>query len=277
MRFPVNNGNTKIGKTFLSFAENSYSANVHCQISDLAEGEVGSPMDGHSLSRLMHKRGINVRYLGIIASSADEEGTKLNSIKILAIQEMVSRACKHVLNAMLRGLPGPLVPFCVSHFLNCLLGAEHNPNPKVIPDVSLWKLYHDADFGFEKLTIEGLRVSIEREVSKRYRYGLQEGWVGGIKHLQMLREVALKFGLQLKIKNYEFGAPKSTLEAANINSEAPPSTNGNPKSKSSKKKSPVASIHEASVPKVPSTTFDPEDIMNVVPVVKDSSSKVFSD
>ncbi|PUU80451.1 clustered mitochondria-domain-containing protein [Tuber borchii] len=242
-------------------------------ISDLAEGEVGSPMDGHSLSRLMHKRGINVRYLGIIASSADEEGAKLNSIKILAIQEMVSRACKHVLNAMLRGLPGPLVPFCVSHFLNCLLGAEHNPNPKVIPDVSLWKLYHDADFGFQKLTIESLRVSIEKEVSKRYRYGLQEDWVSGIKHLQMLREIALKFGLQLKIKNYEFGAPKSTSEAANINSEASPPTNGNPKSKSSKKKSPVASIHEASVPKAPSTTFDPEDIMNVVPVVKDSSSK----
>jgi len=235
-------------------------------------------MDGHSLSRLMHKRGINVRYLGIIASSADEEGTKLGSIKTLAIQEMVSRACKHILNAMLRGLPGPLVPFCVSHFLNCFLGARHNPNPKVIPDAGLWKLYHDADFGFEKLTIEGLRVSIEKEVSKRYRYSLQEDWISGIKHLQMLREIALKFGLQLKIKNYEFDAPKPTSEAAKINSEAPPSTNGNSKGKSSsKKKSPVASIHEAPVPKVPSTTFDPEDIMNVVPIVKDSSSKVLSD
>ncbi|RPA99674.1 hypothetical protein L873DRAFT_873062 [Choiromyces venosus 120613-1] len=243
-------------------------------ISDLAEGEVGSPMDGHSLSRLMHKRGINVRYLGAIASLADEEGTKLGSIKTLAIQEMVSRACKHILNTMLRGLPGPLVSFCVSHFLNCLLGAEHNPNPKVIPDEGLWKLYHDADFGFEKLTIEGLRASIEKEVSKRYRYSLQEDWISGIKHLQMLRETALKIGLQMKIKNYEFGAPKPTSEAVKVNCEASPSTNGNTKGKSnSKKKSPAASLHEASVLKGPSTTFDPEDIMNVVPVVKDSSSK----
>ncbi|CAZ80901.1 unnamed protein product [Tuber melanosporum] len=243
-------------------------------ISDLAEGEVGSPMDGHSLSCLMHKRGVNVRYLGVIASLADEEGTKLGSIKTLAIQEMVSRACKHILNAMLRGLPGPLVPFCVSHFLNCLLGAEHNPNPKVIPDEGLWKLYHDADFGFEKLTIEGLRASIEKEVSKRYRYSLQEDWISGIKHLQMLREIALKFGLQMKIKNYEFGAPKPTSVAAKVNSEASPSTNGNSKGRSSsKKKSPVTSIHEAPIPKRPSITFDPEDIMNVVPVVKDSSSK----
>jgi protein TIF31 len=218
----------------------------------------------------MHKRGINVRYLGTIYSLAAAEGNKLVSIKTLSIQEMISRACKHILNAMLRGLPGPLVSFCISHFLNCLLGAEYNPDPKVIPDEGLWKLYHDADFGFEKLTIDSLRDKIEREVQRRYRFTLEEGWIGGIKHLQMLREVALKMGLQLRIKNYTFGP---VLEGATANEESP-AINGHPKVKSNgKKKSPAGSIHELPTSKVP-TTFDPEDVMNIVAIVKDSSSKV---
>ena len=44
-------------------------------------------MDGHSLSRLMHKRGINIRYLGTIATLAGSEGRKLQAVKILAEQE----------------------------------------------------------------------------------------------------------------------------------------------------------------------------------------------
>lgn len=229
-------------------------------------------MDGYSLTRLLHKRGINVRYLGTIASLAVAEGDKLGSIKTIAIQEMISRACKHILNAMLRGLPGPLVSFCVSHFLNCLLGAEYNPDPKVFPDEGLWELYHDADFGFEKLTVNGLRARIEKEIQRRFRFTLESGWVGSIKHLQMLREVALKMGLQLKIKNYQFGPEKPPPEPR-ANEESP-AINGHSKGKSNgKKKSPAGSIHQVS-PKRPSTTFDPDDVMNIVPIVKDSSAKV---
>lgn len=231
-------------------------------------------MDGHSLTRLMHKRGINVRYLGTIATLATEQGSKLVSIQVIATQEMIARACKYVFNALVRGIPAPLAPFCISHFLNCLLGAEYNLNPKVVPDESLWKLYHDADFSFEKLTVEGLRASIEKEVTKRYRFELEKGWETKIKPLQMLRELALKLGLQLRVKNYEFGSTKAQ-EAAKVNGDVTP-TNGSSekKAKGGKKKSPSASVTDLSEPsKGTSTTFEPEDLLNVVPIVKDSASK----
>lgn len=227
-------------------------------------------MDGHSLTRLMHKRGINVRYLGTVATLATEQGSKLVSIQIIAIQEMIARACKYIFNALVRGVPASLAPFCISHFLNCLLGAEHNPNPKVVPDEGLWKLYHDADFSFEKLTVESLRASIEKEVSKRYRFELEKGWEATVKPLQMLRELALKLGLQLKIKNYEFTA--KSQEATKVNGDAAATNSGSEKKKG-KKKSPAASVADFSDSKGSSTTFEPDDLLNVIPIVKDSASK----
>ncbi|KAF8543918.1 clustered mitochondria-domain-containing protein [Trichophaea hybrida] len=241
-------------------------------IEDLKEGDVGSPMDGYSLTRLMHKRGINIRYLGSLATLATEQGTKLASIKTLAVQEMVTRASKHILNALLRGLPAPLVSYAISHFLNCLLGSAHNPSPKVVKDESLWTLYHDSDFSFESLTIESLRAQVQKEVQRRFRFDLEEGWVGKIKHLQMLREIALKLGLQLTIKDYEFGPAKP--DAAKVNGDTPvATTNGNGKGKHKKKGSATASGASSPVHRGSSQTFSPADIMNVVPIVKDSSSK----
>src|SRR5690606_23007468 len=73
-------------------------------IDDLKEGDVGSPMDGYSLVRLMHKRGINVRYLGLIAEKAAEHGSKLESIRAIAVQEMIARSVKHVLGPILRSV-----------------------------------------------------------------------------------------------------------------------------------------------------------------------------
>jgi len=228
-------------------------------------------MDGFSLTRLMHKRGINIRYLGSLATLATEQGSKLASVKILAVQEMISRAAKHILNALLRGLPGPLITYAISHFLNCFLGATLNPNPQAVKDESLWKLYHDADFSFESLTIESLRAQIQKEVQRRYRYELEEGWETKIKHLQMLREVALKLGLQLQIKDYEFSPAE--LETPKVNNDAPaPVTNGNGKGRH-KKKGSAPSGTSSPTYKGPATSFSPEDIMNIVPLVKDSSSK----
>lgn len=231
-------------------------------------------MDGHSLTRLMHKRGINIRYLGAFATLAAEQGTKLASIKTLAMQEMVARAAKHILNALLRGLPAPLAPYAIAHFLNCLLGSVHNPNPKAAKDEGLWFLYHDADFGFEELTVEHLRAQIRREVQRRYRHDLAAGWEGGIKHLQMLREISLKLGLQLAIRDYEFGPAKPDAVQLNGDTAATATNGGSAKGgKHRKKGSPTASGASSPVRTGPSQTFSPADVMNVVPVVKDSSSK----
>ncbi|KAF8466946.1 clustered mitochondria-domain-containing protein [Kalaharituber pfeilii] len=240
-------------------------------IEDLKEGDVGSPMDGYSLSRLMHKRGINIRYLGTLVNLASEHGSKLESIKTIAIQEMIARSCKHVLNVLLRNLPQPLTSYCISHFLNCLLGTEFNSDPKPEKDKDLWELYHDADFNFENITPATLKAVLEKEVLRRFRYTLPEAWMGQIKHHQMCREIALKMGLQFRIRKYQFKAPTEEEKAA---AAAPPVTNGSAGGKKKKGKSPTAAATaEEATKAAPTTTFVADDLLNIVPLVKDASSR----
>ena len=220
----------------------------------------------------MHKRGINVRYLGYIAVKASEQGSKLDSIRIITLQEMIARASKHMLNALLRSLPQPLAPYAISHFLNCLLGTAYNTDPKPEKDQDLWELYDDADFGFEKITPDALKSVLEKEVFRRFRYTLSEGWTNEIKRKQLLREIALKLGLQLRIRKYQF-QPLPEEEKATAASAPAPTTNGTTGSKKKKGKAAAPAAAVEAVPAVPATTFVADDVLNVVPLVKDASSR----
>ncbi|KAE8451260.1 Intracellular distribution of mitochondria [Mollisiaceae sp. DMI_Dod_QoI] len=245
-------------------------------VNDLKEGDTGFPMDGLSLSLLLHKRGINMRYLGKLASLA--EGKRLESLRTLTIQEMISRAFKHVAGKYLRHLPIPLTGACASHLLNCLLGTGLNPKPKAEIDETMASLYPESDLSFQKGTPESLREEIEGQVLCRYQYTLGSNWFSEIKPLQLLRDVSLKLGLQLELKDYHFTSP-----AANGVSEASLATNGaskengaNGNTTSSKKKkkardgspSSITSSHTSSP-----HTFTPDDIINVVPIIKEAAPR----
>lgn len=246
-------------------------------VHDLKEGDVGFPMDGQSLSRLLHKRGINIRYLGRLATLA--EGKRLESLQILAVQEMVSRAFKHVAGKYLRYLPIPLTAACVAHLLNCLLGTGLNSKPKAEVDESMAALYPEADLSFQKVTPESLREEIENQILRRYQYTIDENWACNIKPLQLLREVSLKLGLQLEMKDYRF-----TSQKTNGAIEASPATDGstlkengaNGQSTSSKKKKKARDDSPASIASAhnnPPQTFTPDDILNIVPVIKEASPR----
>jgi protein TIF31 len=244
-------------------------------INDLKEGDVGFPMDGQSLSRLLHKRGINVRYLGKFATLA--EGKRLESLRTLSIQEMVSRAFKHVAAKYLRYLPIPLAASCISHLLNCLLGTGFNPKPKADIDESMIALYSDAKLDFQNVTPESLREEIEGQILRRYQYTIDEDWTSSIKHLQLLREISLKLGLQLELKEYQF-----TSQPTSGHSDNAPAVNGSAKengvngqSTSSKKKKKARDGSPASIASVTVTphTFTPDDVLNVVPVMKEASPR----
>lgn len=247
-------------------------------VHDLKEGDVGFPMDGQSLSRLLHKRGINLRYLGQVATLA--EGKRLESLRILATQEMVSRAFKHVAGNYLRYLPIPLTSACIAHLLNCLLGTDLNPAPKPNVDEAMAALYPEADLKFKEITPENLKQEIEAQVLRRFRYSLDSTWTAAIKHMQLLREVALKLGIQLEMKSYHFTKQsQSEANAAPVttNGEAPKdaassgkSTNGKKKKKNAREGSPasIASVNASSP-----VTFNPDDILNTVPVIKEASPR----
>ncbi|KAI1156032.1 clustered mitochondria-domain-containing protein [Nemania diffusa] len=235
-------------------------------VKDINLSNLPFPMDGASLAKMMHKRGINMRYLGKIISLC--EGPRLLRLQDLCLQETISRAFKHVASKYLRYLPMPLTSACIAHLLNCLLGSAFNGKPVADVDESLKSLYPDADLAFANVTPESLRKEIEIQSAQRFKVSLNSDWHARIKHLQLLREVSLKLGLQIQAKDFQFtsepsGTPDKVTEQANGDGE---------KSKKKKKKA-----RDGSPPSVASTraqsTFNTDDIVNVVPIVKDSAPK----
>lgn len=239
-------------------------------IKDLQEGDVGFPMDGGSLAKLMHKRGINVRYLGLVAKLAKSQSSRLDALHALAIQEMIGRAFKHVSSRYLRNLPAPFATSAIAHLLNCLLGTGLNSTPKVELDEDIQSFYPEADWSCASITPDSLAAEIEKEVRLRYRHDLEGNWVSSIKHLQLLREISLKLGLQLVAKDYKFSSEAASAPLPTTNG-----TNGTSHGKKKKKLDDQAqangssdSLHTKEV-----HTFEVNDIVNLLPVVKDSCPK----
>lgn len=244
----------------------------------MQEGDVGFPMDGQSLASLLHKRGVNIRYLGDIAKSADKPDPRMQALKQLAVQEMISRGFKHVASKALRHVSAPFAHACIAHLLNCLLGVALNAKPKAETEDSLKSFYPEDDFDFEKITPDSLKTNIVKQVQTRYRYELGSDWIAAGKEMQMLREVSLKMGFQLEAKQYNFSAASTNgLESGNIASStdslAPPATNGNHNSSKKKKRNADHSPARAATAAVPTYTFHPDNILNVVPIVKEASPR----
>ncbi|TKA80968.1 hypothetical protein B0A55_02385 [Friedmanniomyces simplex] len=278
-------------------------------IREMQEGDIGFPMDGQNLVRDMHKRGVNARYLGTIARSCTEMSEKISSdwsalpaekqdkekkddkrlqaLRQLAQQEMVARAFKHVCNKSLKPLPPCFAQSCVSHLLNCLLGVELNGKPEAELDEQLKAMYPEADFSFADMTPEMMKTELLRQIALRYRYDVREGLVQAGKELQLLREICLKMGFQLEAKKYHFTkeapaeqtvqkkASAESLEVPQTNGVHPPTEGGNSKKRNKKKHqvdhSPnrAASVSPVAAP----TTFRPESVLNIVPMVKEASPR----
>ena len=248
-------------------------------IRDLQDGQVGFPMDGQSLSSLLHKRGINVRYLGKISSLANQPSPRLAALKELAEQEMISRAFKHVANRHLRLTPAPLSAACSSHLLNCFLGVQMSESPVVETDKDIKALYTDGNLDYESVTPCELRQEISHQVRLRFRYTLDQNWCDKMKPLRLLREVALKLGLQLAARDYQFVKPQEMTNGhqqtpevnghGEHNAKEGASSNGKKKKKGRASPGPESStlLHNAL------QTFHAEDIYNVVPIVKDAAPR----
>lgn len=234
-------------------------------IKDLQEGDVGFPMDGGSLSKLMHKRGINIRYLGVVARLAKSQTSRLDALYALSTQEMIGRAFKHISHQHLKNLPAPFATSALSHLLNCLLGTGLNNLPKVNLEEEVQSFYPEADWSYASVTPKSLATAIEREVHMRYRHDLDSNWVAEIKHLQLLREISLKVGLQMIAREYKFSSQ----------TVPPPMTNGTNGTSQGKKKKKLGDHDQAdrssdSLQIKEVNTFEPDDIINLLPVVKDS-------
>ena len=243
-------------------------------------------MDGQSLSKLLHKHGINLRYLGVVATLAQTSDPRLKALHALAIQEMVARSFKHEANRMLKDLPAVFAGPCVSHLLNCFLGSEFNKTPTAQLDQEMQSLYPDTKWTFADVTPESLISAVIDQAHRRFRYDISLDWFPGMNRLVVLREIALKMGLQLSAKEYHF---RPTQKANGQNPESQPDaqlaapiplTNGHHTNGTSGKKKKKSNLDPEtrsntpdSIAAVSAMTFDVDDIVNIMPIVKDACPK----
>ena len=242
---------------------------------DVLTGNLSGVMDGVSLSKHLHGRGINIRYLGYLASTIDSfasgtDGKKtewgyLAAFKHIVLQEMVFRAVKHVFRPLLAGLAPEHAACAVSHLLNCLLGSSLNANPQAVFE-SLGLDGDSTQPEYTKLTPESLREAIVREIQTRFRFALPGDWFETeLKKAQMLRELAMRLGFQLEQRAYAFDKETEAVANAQEDKENVAPTNGKDK-KDKKKKTPVVAKR--------TTTFEPSDVLTLVPVVRSTASSV---
>ena len=76
-------------------------------------------IDGQALSLIMHARGINMRYLGCVASQlADVATPQVKPIIRICLIEMLARALKHQLRAVMRNTDVAQMADAIANFLN---------------------------------------------------------------------------------------------------------------------------------------------------------------
>jgi protein TIF31 len=177
-------------------------------------GQAVNPLDGRSLVNLLHARGINMRYLGIVLSQIEKvESLRLNTIKSVFLQEIVARSAKVFFRDQLKQVPHFVAKDCISHLLNCLLGSASNPTPK-----STYR--GKTTYEYQSLTSEQVFAEIIKLAALKFRYVLSSEAIASLNPLVLLRNVTKAVGFQLNAKDYKFASAQAqsngTTQHSNI-------------------------------------------------------------
>ncbi|XP_054780206.1 protein REDUCED CHLOROPLAST COVERAGE 3 isoform X2 [Prosopis cineraria] len=146
-----------------------------------------SPVDGRTLTDFMHLRGLKMRSLGEIVKLAEN----LPHIQSLCIHEMVTRAFKHLLKAVIASVDNvaDLSP-AIASTLNFLLGSCQLENA----DQSLTEDNH--------LRLQWLRVYL----IKKFGWTLNDEFQH-LRKLSILRGLCHKVGMELFPRDYDMETP----------------------------------------------------------------------
>ncbi|XP_051521359.1 clustered mitochondria protein homolog isoform X3 [Myxocyprinus asiaticus] len=181
------------------------------------------PMDGATLTEALHQRGINVRYLGTMLEFVNNMPAKaqLEHIYRIGINELITRCAKHIFKTYLQGVELSALSAAVSHFLNCLLSSfpdavAHLPVDELVSRKKSRKRRNRVPGGgdntaWASLTPSELWKNIVSEAQNYYHFSLQcsesvdqavEKY--GLQKITLLREISIKTGIQILIKEYNF-------------------------------------------------------------------------
>lgn len=274
-------------------------------VTDVATG-LHTTQDGASLTRQLHARGISIRYLGHVARLCHPtQRQKLNAELLekagpgiegfltpfltIVQHEMVLRAAKRILRSLLQQVEQTHVAACISHFLNCLLGSAVEPTPSADYTASPFANTDSPTPAWTVLTPEALNKDLESQIRKRYRYQLPKSYLENeLRKPQLLRDVCQRCGIQLKLRHYSFerlvmsnghASEDSTDEKPTESNEASAAaaagtSQGTSSKKKNKKKAKGGVATSGSEGRQQrATTFEPSDVLNLLPVIKDSTPK----
>ncbi|KAI9299180.1 hypothetical protein K502DRAFT_361714 [Neoconidiobolus thromboides FSU 785] len=183
----------------------NYILNVEISslITDISDSLILS--DSNALTKYLHSKGINIRYIGKICTMLGEsENARCKVAKQLFIIEMFVRAIKHVFRKALSEVPLTLVGDCISTFLNLLFSP-------VQPEPSKQKKINGEDYLYQKLEQKSLLETILNIISTRFRYKATTEQFHDISKRTLLREICLVMGIQLNARDFTLnGQPKQT-------------------------------------------------------------------
>ncbi|XP_062448447.1 clustered mitochondria protein homolog isoform X1 [Rhea pennata] len=198
---------------------------LSCQIPGLVKDCLDHtvlPMDGATLAEAMHQRGINMRYLGKVINFITKTPgrAQLDHIFKIGISELITRSAKHIFKTYLQGVELSGLSAAISHFLNCFLSSFPNPIAHLPADELVSKkknkkrknrnLGNADNTAWASMTPQELWKNICSEAKNYFDFSLecenadQAAEVYNLQKITLLREISLKTGVQILLKEYNF-------------------------------------------------------------------------
>ncbi|KAM9451424.1 clustered mitochondria protein homolog isoform 1-T1 [Clarias gariepinus] len=186
------------------------------------------PMDGFTLTEALHQYGINIRYLGTILEFIEKSPykTKLDHVYRIALCELITRCTKHIFRTYLLAVESSSLSVSVSHFLNCFLSSPPDvPGAQQMDRLSSKRRsrrrrsrgsvsgeVRAVGGAWASLTSNELWKTIQAEAREYYHYCLPCDTIDqavdkyGLQRITLLREISIKTGIQILIRDYQFDA-----------------------------------------------------------------------
>ena len=184
------------------------------------------PVDSVSLTRLLHSRGINMRYLGRITELVSKR-EDLSHVNTICISDMITRVVKRHLRREMGEVQLSEIPGVIVNAFNALFGCVETPST----DEATGSKKKKGKKRSQKLKQEGVFTSlslwtgVQTEVETYFGYKLEytsfHSASEGVPFtkLSILRAVCMKLGIELLAREYQLegkGFPFTESDVINI-------------------------------------------------------------
>ncbi|XP_019191220.1 PREDICTED: protein TSS [Ipomoea nil] len=146
-----------------------------------------SPVDGRTLTDFMHSRGLRMRSLGKVVKLSE----KLTHVQSLCMHEMIVRAFKHILQAVIASVVKTEdMAAVIAAALNMMLG---------VPESEQSNHFHDVD--------SLVRRWLELFLEKRYEWDICNLKFKDVRKFAILRGLCHKVGIEIVPRDYDMNSP----------------------------------------------------------------------